>query len=598
MAAITRAGESLIAQKTADQQTLVVSKFIFALVPGLDPEQPVDRDAGKPPADQIMLEQDIARGAYVNPNQVVYSTMIGSDVGDWDFNWIGLETAEGVLLAVAYAPTQQKRKNIPNRQIGNNITRNILLMFDGAQSITDLTIDAQTWQADFTVRLAGIDERERLANRDWFGRASFFGDGLMLRGGQEAYQLVPGMAYLEGLPVKQGPSELTPPEPPFTLWYDVSLQRDLNETKVMAVICYGEALTDFVDSDGAMHYLVPVARVTSPTDIVDLRDSVEPIEGPLIQSLAARSGDYPQLRARATTKDDVGLGNLPNAKSDDPDSNSSEVLATTAAVFAVRENIGQDLGSAAQREIGTAIGNLPEYLEGGLSGYGYGAGNIPPKSIDLNTVASVNGQIAALGSSSANGPPGLEIYGGIVEFFHGASGCLLQRVTLVAPAGVGVGGQIWQRSRYDASQAYGPWVNMFKTSSMLPIGAPIPWPSVIPPAGFLSLAGQGFNWTQYPELAAVYPGLVLPDMRGEFIRGWDNGRGVNPGRGLLTVELDQYENHTHYALESGWVVHGGNATGGAGVGFGLTGVNSAVSGKFGTETRPRNLALNYVCRAL
>src|SRR5690349_9579494 len=112
MAAITIAGENLIAEKQAAQEVLVVSKFLYALVPGLDPATPVDRYAGKPPPEQMMYETDITKGGYVDPNQVVYSSMIGSNVGDWDFNWLGLETAEGVLLAAAYTPVQQKRKNI------------------------------------------------------------------------------------------------------------------------------------------------------------------------------------------------------------------------------------------------------------------------------------------------------------------------------------------------------------------------------------------------------------------------------------------------------------------------------------------------------
>lgn len=53
-----------------------------------------------------------------------------------------------------------------------------------------------------------------------------------------------------------------------------------------------------------------------------------------MQQFAWRTGDYEQLRARATTKDDVKLGNIPNAISDDPDSDSSVILATTKAVKA------------------------------------------------------------------------------------------------------------------------------------------------------------------------------------------------------------------------------------------------------------------------
>lgn len=129
-ASITLAGESLIAQKLGTQQRLDVVRFIFANVPGLDPNAPVNRAAAKPPAAQIVHTYAIPEQntGYVNPNQVVYSSMLGSDVGDFDWNWIGLETAENVLLAVAYVPLQQKRKNIPPLQLGNNVTRNLSLI--------------------------------------------------------------------------------------------------------------------------------------------------------------------------------------------------------------------------------------------------------------------------------------------------------------------------------------------------------------------------------------------------------------------------------------------------------------------------------------
>ena len=108
----------------------------------------------------------------------------------------GLVSSEGVLLAFAHVPVQQKRRNIPPHQIGNNVTRNMLLVFDGAQALTDVTIDASTWQHDFTVRLQDIDERERLANRDVFGRACFFADGLQVVKVEGGYQLKAGLAFL------------------------------------------------------------------------------------------------------------------------------------------------------------------------------------------------------------------------------------------------------------------------------------------------------------------------------------------------------------------------------------------------------------------
>ena len=72
--------------------------------------------------------------------------------------------------------------------------------------------------------------------------------------------------------------------------------------------------------------------------------------------------------------------------------------------------------------------------------------------------------------------------------------------------------------------------------SALPVGVPVPWPTATPPAGWLQCDGRAFTKEQYPVLARAYPTLRLPDLRGEFIRGWDDGRKVDTGRKLLSAQ--------------------------------------------------------------
>lgn len=343
-ASITLAGESQIALKQSQKKPLIVSKFIFANIPQLNPETPVDRAAGKPPAGQIVHVYDIPpeNAGFVNPNQVVYSAQLGSDIGDWDFNWIGLEDADGLLFAVSYVPLQQKRKNIPPQQIGNNVTRNFLVAYDGAMQLTGITIDASTWQHDFTVRLAGIDERERLSNRELYGRACFFGNSWAFGKGESGFQLGAGTAYIEGIRVSLAKAlPITGAIPAGKIILDVCLERQLNDRAVTWKVVYGEK-ADYTDAAGVRHYCVPIAHYTSPTAFWDERQP-EPIAGPLVQHFAARDGDYANLRARGTTKEDVQLENLPNAKSDDPATNSSEILATTAALNKLHKQVGDSL---------------------------------------------------------------------------------------------------------------------------------------------------------------------------------------------------------------------------------------------------------------
>ena len=136
--------------------------------------------------------------------------------------------------------------------------------------------------------------------------------------------------------------------------------------------------------------------------------------------------------------------------------------------------------------------------------------------------------------------------------------------------------------------------------SALPVGIPVPWPSATPPTGWLKCNGATFTAAQYPKLAQVYPTLILPDLRGEFIRGWDDGRGVDPGRPILSNQLHMLASHSHTLVS--WpnsgnpASHGGaqDANGGNGEVYQS---NSPVLPSGGTETRPRNVAFNYIVRA-
>lgn len=76
--------------------------------------------------------------------------------------------------------------------------------------------------------------------------------------------------------------------------------------------------------------------------------------------------------------------------------------------------------------------------------------------------------------------------------------------------------------------------------SVLPVGVPVPWPSATLPTGWLKCNGAAFSAEEYPELAKAYPTNILPDLRGEFIRGWDDGRGVDSSRTLLSWQKGSY----------------------------------------------------------
>ena len=76
--------------------------------------------------------------------------------------------------------------------------------------------------------------------------------------------------------------------------------------------------------------------------------------------------------------------------------------------------------------------------------------------------------------------------------------------------------------------------------SLAPIGVPLPYPQATAPSGYLKCNGSSFSTTTYPRLALMYPSGVLPDLRGNVIRAWDDGRGIDPARALLTEQKGSY----------------------------------------------------------
>lgn len=147
------------------------------------------------------------------------------------------------------------------------------------------------------------------------------------------------------------------------------------------------------------------------------------------------------------------------------------------------------------------------------------------------------------------------------------------------------------------------------------IGIPFFWPSAAMPNTvmpewsemvFLKFNGATFSAAAYPKLALVFPGLVLTEARGEFLRIWDDGRGVDAGRDLLSAQGHTYQSHSHRLLMSAGSAGSGNVIGvDSGLNGTLTynvtqpggGLLQAIENAGGAETRPRNIAFNFLVRA-
>jgi microcystin-dependent protein len=140
-----------------------------------------------------------------------------------------------------------------------------------------------------------------------------------------------------------------------------------------------------------------------------------------------------------------------------------------------------------------------------------------------------------------------------------------------------------------------------------PTGAVLAFARQTPPSGWAECAGQLLVKTAYPNLFAAIgeafnvggeaaTDFRLPDLRGEFIRGWDNGRGVDSGRTMGTTQDESIGPHSHpYKISNA-----NNQEGDANVnGSFMVDINAptnatvAILNNTGSENRPRNVALLY-----
>lgn len=271
---ITQAFEALKAQEAANGGVLTLDEFVFASVPNLNITDPIDRTEGLPPEAQIVHRQAVSKTGMVNSNAVVYSVVLGADVGDFEFNWVGLlNKASGAVAMIVHAPSQKKIKTASGQQ-GNVLTRSFLMEYNGASQQTQIITPADTWQIDFTARLNGVDERIRQENRDVYGQASFMDDGFLVSGANGNYLVKKGVAYIEGLRAELlFDQAMAVAVRPSRIWVDVCWRGTL--TSVWAPVTkltVADSLVNYVTGD-EQHYVFAIAEVMADGSVIDLRQT-------------------------------------------------------------------------------------------------------------------------------------------------------------------------------------------------------------------------------------------------------------------------------------------------------------------------------------
>ncbi|HAU8531673.1 TPA: phage tail protein [Salmonella enterica subsp. enterica serovar Agona] len=437
---ITLAFEQWKAQQGATGEPVLLDEFVFANVPGLDPDQPVDRNETLPPAEQIVHRQAVSRKGVVNDNAVVHSVVLGADVGDFSFNWIGLlNKASGTLAMIVHAPLQQKLKTAEGQQ-GNVLTRSFLMEYNGAQAETGINTPAETWQIDFTARMAGMDERQRLENIDIFGAAAFFGDGYLVGKSGNQFYVTKGTGYVAGLRTTLAENlNITVTTRPVKVWLDVCWTGTLTSVwGVQSRITVADNLADYVQN-GVQHYVFAVAGIDENGNITDLRP-----KGTLNEQQASdalRKHEQSRNHPDATTRE-KGFVQL----SSDTNSESEMLAATPKAVKAAMDN---------------ANGRLEKNSNGG---------DIPDKKQFARTIGAVTSTTITLGESGwfkiatvvmpqSTSTAVIKLYGGAGFNAGSPEQAAISELVLRAGNGspVGITATLWRRSPAAANEV--AWVN-------------------------------------------------------------------------------------------------------------------------------------------
>ncbi|HGF2918770.1 phage tail-collar fiber domain-containing protein [Escherichia coli] len=307
---ITRAFERWQAADLVTPGEIQLDEFILANVPGLDADAAIDRDAGLPDTAHIVYREPVNAAGVVNKNTVAYSFTIGTNIGDFAFNWIGLICKKtGLLAMVTTIPTLQKVKTTATEQ-GNAFTRSFLIEFTGASEKTGITTPAETWQIDFTARLIGIDEYQRLLNIDHYGSALFFDDGWLIQRDGAKYRCVAGLGYVAGLRLAhEATEEITVASKPAAVWLDTVWQGSVMAPCIpVTEICVTTAgdLAEYTDEAGKKHYVFKIAEIAADGTVTDLR----PVRSSddLDKRYLRRSQNLADLDDKGKSRVNLGLG--------------------------------------------------------------------------------------------------------------------------------------------------------------------------------------------------------------------------------------------------------------------------------------------------
>jgi hypothetical protein len=616
--AIVKTGEQFFIKQLSKSQPIKLDRVIFANINGVNGNTNVDTNSKMPAQNQIVYTAPVTQSGLLNDRTVVYSVILDTSVGDFSFNYIGLANSDtNTLCMVMHTDLTRKIKTAGQRQ-GNTITESIWLEIDNASESTGITVNAQTWQIDYSKRLAGADERIRLTNYDLYNRLAIHSGFTITKNGNQL-TVSAGLAYVAGLRIEHTAQTSIKVENNQSLYIDAWLAGTVTgEWSVSYNLIAGTNLRDY-EKNGFKHYVERVASVAENGKLVvvkpksfitsfDLSSSTDSIaENKAATSLAVKK-TYDLASSAVKKSGDEITGQLRFS----PTSYGIKFLHENRDELVMRPSGDSFIYAFYNAELDKWTNKLRYVAPSNTWRFE----NVDDVTINNKSVLKVGDY--GIGSSTGIPIPNLDDKLPTAFYFTttdkindlpfnggNSTASLLPLPTSTATWGVEILSVINSKIpkifyRCSTSRGKESWYEAITTanvSDFLPVGIPMPWPTTTPPTGWFECNGATFDKNKFPRLAAAYRNGRLPDLRGEFIRGLDSGRGVDAGRTILSHQDCAIQSHNHSTPIQFFSEDGKNNPWGSG-GNTYEGdyiFNSHYTGD--NETRPRNIAFMYIVKA-
>ncbi|EOS8311453.1 phage tail protein [Vibrio vulnificus] len=268
---LTAAGKALLAQLNAEEKPLIIDKMIFANVPNR-PEYPQPDDVV--PTDHVVHQEGVEQRGRLTADSVIYSTTLTSDVGPFEFNWTGAYCSEhGVLVTIDHHALTPKTADEPG-VAGNTLVRSVVLEYKDIAEITNITVDASSWQYNATPRMKKMDEDVAQAIIDQNGKDWFIDDGFLVTPSGSAYNIKAGGGYVSGNRVAmEFDRSVQVQNKPSFIYIDAHREGTPTGEQVTLFdfVITAEEKDDYTDANEVKHFVCKIAQVLADGSVGDLR---------------------------------------------------------------------------------------------------------------------------------------------------------------------------------------------------------------------------------------------------------------------------------------------------------------------------------------